>query len=158
MRPEVVEALQQAEQERIRTEQWLKEQGLWPIQSSQLDETASGDYSFLLTDEQYNNRQRVEWSLDRLRACLLQQNKYMGARDVYANSPTALTIEWGDFAAEIEIEISVYGRLAAVFVQGERPMGVLSLVDKCLAAGNFLRLTDDEIDELQQQGLHYQIF
>jgi hypothetical protein len=159
MRQDVIEALQRAEQERTKTEQWLRQEGLWPLHSADVHERAAGDYSTLLTDQQYNNRERVHWKLIQLQHCL-QQKKYLGARDIYQGSVTTLVLEWGELETEVEIELSRYGNLAAVFVHGDIALSVSANKDinDCLEAGGLLRLTEEEVAELNEQGIHYDIF
>jgi hypothetical protein len=159
MRQELIDALKRAEQERNQTEQWLRQQGLWPLHSADVHERAAGDYSTLLTDQQYNNRERVHWKLIQLQQCL-QQKKYLGARDIYQGSVTTLVLEWGELETEVEIELSRYGNLAAVFMHGDVALSVSANKDinDCLEVGGLLRLTDEEIAELNEQGLHYDLF
>lgn len=154
-----MKALEQAEFERERTATWLEQHGWWPLPSGESPEFDPGDYSFMMTDEQYANQERVRWMQGRLKACL-QTKKYLGARDIYAMKPTAITLEWGELETEVEIEISRYGNLAAVFVHGNVALTLEAQhdIEDCLEKCGLLRITDEEVDELQEQGLHYLIF
>lgn len=156
MRPEILKALEQADNERANTEAWLKEQGLWPPSAANASD--QNDPSNILTDEQYARREQQQWFHNRLRACLEKENRFLGARDIYDSSATAITIEWGDFDAEIEIELSIYGTLAAVFIHGDNALGVLGIIERCVSSCGITRISDDEIEELQQQGLYYHLF
>lgn len=159
MRPEIAQALEQAEAELQKTEQWLKEQGLWPVRMSPSGELAPDGYSHLLTDQQYANQERVQWLQHRLRKCLLQK-KYLGARDIYSLKPSSLTLEWGELETEVEIEISRYGNLAAVHVYGDIALSRAANKDiqDCLEFCKLTRISDEEIEDLQDQGVYYLIF
>jgi hypothetical protein len=145
--------------ERDKTEKWLNQHGWWPSPGARPEEVDPGDYSYLMTDEQFANQERVKWKVDQFQKCLLKK-KFLGARDIYTVKPTSLTLEWGELETEVEIEISRYGNLAAVFTYGEVGLhrNASKDIDDCLKSCGLIRLTDDEIEELQQQGVHYLLF
>lgn len=155
MRHEIVEALAQAQLEREHTEQWLKQQGWWPLRTVDMTELPPGDYSFLFSHEHRNHLEIVRQHWGQLHACL---QPILQAHDMYAGKPNTLVIEWGDLEAEIVIELSLFGNLATVFAYGAVPPGALRKIDEAIAGCGLLRLTDDEIDQLQEMGVLYHIF
>lgn len=155
MRREIGEALAQAEGEREHTEQWLKQHGWWPLRTVDLAELPAGDYSFLFTEEHRNHLVEMQQHRDQLQSCLYP---VLDARDIYVGKPNSLVIEWGDMEAEVVIELSLFGDLAAVFMYGDVPRSALRRIDEHLAACGLLRITDDEIEELQDMGVLYHIF
>jgi hypothetical protein len=148
MRYEVVEALEQAKNARNVHEardRYVARPG----------DLSPGDYSPSLSKGQQIKLDQLYRTLESLRSCLLAS---LAAGSIDMGTSTSLEISWQAPELQVVIELSLYGRLAAVFSYGEIPENSLEEIDSCLKAHNLIRLSDEEKEALETQSLYHQLF
>ena len=80
-------------------------------------------------------------------------------KKVYFGAGNSLTVVWGEtLKLSITIELSLFGRLAAVFPYGAPPEELLTAIENCLISTSLIKLSEKEIVELQEQDKYYLIF
>ncbi len=148
MRQKIVKALEQAKN-------GPKDQKDWANQNVGLGEIAPGNYSSRLSETQKSKLEQIYQKLKRLKSCLQLS---LDTALIDLGTSTSLEIQWAVSKSQVVIELSLYGPLATVFEYGEIPESALQHIDKCLRANDLTRLSDEEKEQLENQGVYHELF
>ena len=146
MRKEVIKMIKEIQQKEHQTK---------PTKHISFKEILAGNYVYVPSNKEKKNWEYIEKTQNVLITSL--QNLFNTAL-VHVGTSTSIEIEWKDKKWQVIIELSLNGNLASVFKYGNVSQKALSHVDKHLQDNNLLKLLDDEITELENQGIYHKIF
>jgi hypothetical protein len=113
------------------------------------------DYSYTLSAEARQRLDRMQTRWSQVAACL---QAYRDVLEFYPGSPSNFFITWGSTQDEIVVELSWFGNLAAIFTYGTVPAQILATVTACLEQLGLSVLRQEDIQELEQNGVWQVIF
>ncbi|OQY47676.1 MAG: hypothetical protein B6242_04465 [Anaerolineaceae bacterium 4572_78] len=146
MRKQVIKMIKEIQQKEHQTK---------PTKHISFKEILAGNYVYVPSNKEKKNWEYIEKTQNVLITSL--QNLFNTAL-VHVGTSTSIEIEWKDKKWQVIIELSLNGNLASVFKYGNVSQKALSHVDKHLQDNNLLKLLDDEITELENQGIYHKIF
>jgi hypothetical protein len=109
----------------------------------------------IVTEEDKHNWELMAKKQEMLIASI---QSHLTTASIHVGTSTSIEIEWTEPTVEIVIELSLEGNLASMFSYGDVSQETLNYIDKCLQSNNLLRLLDEEIVQLENEGMYRQIF
>ncbi len=112
-------------------------------------------YEYVLSAQERADIARLEQTQQALIASL---QATLTTAWVHVGTSTSVEIEWANPKADIVIELSLVGNLGAVFRYGEVSAETLAYIDNCLTANHLLKLSDEEISQLEREAIYHPVF
>jgi bifunctional pyridoxal-dependent enzyme with beta-cystathionase and maltose regulon repressor activities len=114
------------------------------------------DYGYTLSEDQNLRLHRLHENTAKISVCL---STVEGIKDVHPGSTSSIhAIVNGNKGASVVIECSLYAPLVAIFIHGNAPSIIVQHIVQCIRKLGFLDLQQDEIQELEQEGLWLLLF
>lgn len=114
------------------------------------------DYEYTLSESQKYRLQKLHDSTSKIVTCL---SAIEGLQNVHYGSTSSVcgSIN-GVENASFVLEFSLYAPFIAVFIYGNVPSIIVQCVQQCIHELNFIQIQQDEIQELEQEGLWHVLF
>ncbi len=112
-------------------------------------------YEYVLSAQERTDLARLEQTQQALIASL---QAALTTAWVHVGTSTSVEIEWANPKADIVIELSLVGNLGAVFRYGEVSAEMLAYIDNCLTANHLLKLSNEEIIQLEREAIYHPVF